>query len=367
MNGMVWVWGVVNAVLIMLVIYCNGRGWRGGWALGFAAQCWLILFGVLGVGPWTFVFSTGPAIMFAVNWWLHPRRVARRFAADAEIVRAAVAASHEQPSLVLNARLGVSGEEVGVRMGKFLTDLPLSPRHAPLWPATWIHPWLYDEEPATRPADQEPPPGTAADKVDQVGHFYAYTTGRSDDEPSVSTEQAMAIMAEYGGTPAQYLDHWLRITLHPALSAEKPARDVSGDLSFPVDPDQVDRVQDIFGPPLSNEEAKAKLSEYMTRLMGKPWEGLKESVDRDVATAKLLGFYPAPPPQPGTATDMIASTGHLSSPPADAPSRCMICHTPVPQTELIGHLISHHPDVYDGTPFETWPVDDITEEGGDKP
>lgn len=338
MNGMVWVWGVVNAVLIMLVIYCNGRGWRAGWALGFAAQCWLILFGAYGGGPWTFVFSTGPALMFAVNWWLHPRRVARRFAADAAIVRAAVAASHEQPSLVLNARLGVSGEEVGVRMGKFLTDLPLSPRHARLWPATWIHPWLYDEEPATRPADQEPPPGTAADKVDQVGHFYAYATGRSTNEPSVSTEQAMAIIAEYGGTPAQYLDHWLRTRLHPALSAEETVTEppkavrrrplpppyfvdgwmrptASGDLSFPVDSDQVDRVQDIFGPP---------------------------------------------PPQPGTATDMIASTGHLSSAPTDAPSRCMICHTPVPQTELIGHLISHHPDVYDGTPFETWPVDDAT-------
>lgn len=295
-----WVWGAVNAVLIMLVVYCNGRRWRGGWALGFAAQCWLILFGVLGAGPWTFVFSAGPAVMFAVNWWLHPRRVARRFAADAAVVRAAVAASHQQPSPVLGPHLGVSGEEALANIDKFMRDFnanrhgrrhgqlhehgeilpppgPLRPLPPPysvggLWPATWIHPWLaYDEEPATTP-----------------------------------------------------------------------------------------------GPPLSDEEAKAKLAEYMTHLMENPWEGLKESVDRDIATAKLLGFYPAPPPQPGMSTDMIASTGTLSTPPVDPPGGCMICHADVPQTELIGHLISHHPDVYDG-PFEWWPVDDTTEERGDKP
>jgi hypothetical protein len=213
-----WVWGVVNAVLIMLVIYCNGRGWRSGWALGFAAQCWLILFGALGGGPWTFVFSTGPAIMFAVNWWLHPRRVARRFAADAAIVRAAVAASHEQPSPVLNARLGMSVEEAVANLTanaeKYLPHITL--RDTPAYPEKPIHPWLaYDEEPATTPG-------------------------------------------------------------------------------------------------------------------------------------------------PGMSTDMIASTGTLSTPPFDPPGGCLLCDTPVPQTELIGHLISHHPDVYDGTPFETWPVDDAT-------
>jgi len=238
-----WVWGVVNALLIMLVIHCNGQGWRAGWALGFAAQCWLILFGALGAGPWTFMFSTGPAIMFAVNWWLHPRRVARRLAADAAIVRAAVAASHEQPSPVLNARLGVSGEEALANIDKFLRGF-----HATI---------------------TDPPP---------------YPYGR-----------------------------WV---------AKRP-------------------LPPPYGLPLD---------------VG--WMPPRQPTDDE---------QPVTTPPPGMSTDIMPTGGHLASTPADPPSGCLICPTDVPQTELIDHLISHHPAVYDGTPFETWPVDDVTDQESDKP
>lgn len=105
---MTWVWGAVNAATITTVIWMNGRGWRAGWAVGCAAQLWLVAFGLLGPGPWTFAFSTGPAVMFAVNWWLHPRRVARRVMLDAAIVRAAVVESHQQPSRIITVPVNLT-------------------------------------------------------------------------------------------------------------------------------------------------------------------------------------------------------------------------------------------------------------------
>jgi hypothetical protein len=310
-----WVWGVVNAVLIMLVIYCNGRGWRTGWALGFAAQCWLILFGVLGAGPWTFVLSAGPAAMFAVNWWLHPRRVARRLMVDAAIVRAAVIASHEQPSPILKARVGMTAKEAAANLTanaeKYLPHITL--KDMPADPKDPIYPYrmLPDKVEGDLSFPVDP------DQVDRVGHYYAYATGRSDNEPSVSTEQVMAIMAKYGGTPAQYLDHWLRI--HPALSA-------------------------ATGRPLPS-----------------PY-GVDGWMRPTVADKQPVTGRP-----PGSSTDIMASTGHLGGTPKDPPGGCLLCPggAEVPQTELIEHLISHHPQAYDGSPFETWPVDDTTSQEGD--
>jgi hypothetical protein len=249
-----WVWGVVNAVLIMLVIYCNGRGWRTGWALGFAAQCWLILFGVLGAGPWTFVLSAGPAAMFAVNWWLHPRRVARRLMVDAAIVRAAVAASHEQPSPILKDRVGMTAKEAAANLTanaeKYLPHITL--KDMPADPKDPIHPYRM-----------------LPDKVE-------------------------------------------------------------ADLSFPVDPEQA-----------------ARWLTYATR------------------------------PPPGMSTDILPVSGQFGAGLQEADEQtvmlspggygCLLCPggAEVPQTELIEHLISHHPEVYDGSPFETWPVDDTTSQEGD--
>lgn len=325
---MMWVWGVVNAGLIMLVIYCNGRGWRTGWALGFAAQCWLILFGVLGAGPWTFVLSAGPAAMFAVNWWLHPRRVARRLMVDAAIVRAAVIASHEQPSTILKDRVGMTAKEAAANLTanaeKYLPHITL--KDMPADPKNPIHPYrmLPDkvEGNLSFPVDPE--------QVDQIGHYYAYATGRSDNEPSVSTEQVMAIMAEYGGTPAQYLDHWLRITLHPALSA-------------------------ATGRPLPSPYG---IDGWM-----------RPTASEEPTTT--------PGPQPGMSTDILPVSGQFGAGLQEADEQtvmlspggygCLLCPggAEVPQTELIEHLISHHPEAYDGSPFETWPVDDTTSQEGD--
>jgi hypothetical protein len=68
-----WYWGLINALLVSLVIYMNGREWRSGWAAGVLAQAWIIAFGLVN-GAWTFAFSTIPLVMFVYNWIRHPKR-----------------------------------------------------------------------------------------------------------------------------------------------------------------------------------------------------------------------------------------------------------------------------------------------------
>lgn len=68
-----WYWGLINALLVSLVIYMNGREWRSGWAAGVLAQAWIIAFGLVN-GAWTFAFSTIPLVMFVYNWVRHPKR-----------------------------------------------------------------------------------------------------------------------------------------------------------------------------------------------------------------------------------------------------------------------------------------------------
>lgn len=249
---MTWVWGAVNAVLIMLVIYCNGRGWRVGWLLGVAAQVWLILFGAFGGGPWTFVFSAGPAAMFAANWLLHPRRT-RRKARD-----------------------------------------------------------VADEQ--------------------MAAHLRAIWDGR------VKTQRTMVLPvtgAELGTSVAEATANAKKLTDQLGLS-KIGFSTPSGDVSFPVTNVKVDRPPYPYGG----------------------WVAKHTPVDDEQPIT--ITHQP-----PGMSTDILPATGVLAGAPADPPGGCLLCPdgAEVPQTELIGHLISHHPEAYDGTPYEQWATEDTTEEG----
>lgn len=68
-----WPWGLAITLTVTATIWANGHQKRWGWLLGVAAQLFQIGFGaVSGVG--TFYFAAIPAVMFAWNWWRHPRR-----------------------------------------------------------------------------------------------------------------------------------------------------------------------------------------------------------------------------------------------------------------------------------------------------
>jgi hypothetical protein len=310
----------------MLVIYFNGRGWRAGWLLGFAAQCWLILFGALGAGPWTFVFSAGPAVMFAANWWLHPRRVARRLMVDAAITRAAILASHEPPSPIKPAAASVEEVEEWLRNVK---------NHFSSWGTPW-HPVCT----ATR----------------SNGHL-------------------CLLLAVPGEVVCRlHLDRRTRTV---------GRTDEDGGLTFVDDPLPPPRRQ--LPPPYSTNGVLGMLGSDATVNVRNVIFGGRTDKHDDVHPWKLDGRYPyggwvakrnpvddeqpVTHPAPGMSTDIRPTVGDLGAPPQDPPGGCLLCPggADVPQTELIGHLISHHPDVYDGTPFETWPVDDITGQEGDKP
>jgi hypothetical protein len=73
-----WSWGATQAAVMMIVIIMNGKGWRSGWLAGMVAQLVMVVFGYVIYGSWTFLLLLGPAAMFAVNWWLQPKRDKRR-------------------------------------------------------------------------------------------------------------------------------------------------------------------------------------------------------------------------------------------------------------------------------------------------
>lgn len=87
-----WLWGLLTALMVSIVIYLNGRGVRAGWLVGVAVQLVYVAYGLAGPGEWTFVFALIPAGMFAWNYWVTPRRAAR---ARAAVVRELLAPERE--------------------------------------------------------------------------------------------------------------------------------------------------------------------------------------------------------------------------------------------------------------------------------
>lgn len=301
---MTWVWGAVNVVLTTLVIYGNCRGWR-----------WLHPLRKRREDKARRAQPSGKILPFGasveeVEEWLRTLKeklpdgwklTSHRVSVDGRPV------SGEPPSPILSAP---SGAEVLANMEEWLRK---SREH--LGFSSWTTPW-FPVCTATRSNGNRC--WLVAVKGEEVCRLHLdrrSTAARTEEDGGLSfvddpLPPPYAVPFPYGGMVAK----------HQPVDDEQAALLSPGDV-----------------PPSSG------------------WRGPKGVV---------VAFDEKRATPPGSSTDMIASTGDLTAAPADPPGGCLICPADVPQTELIDHLISHHPDVYDGTAYETWPVEDVTDQGG---